>query len=121
VLGPEAVALFAMAMAAHVASLRQAASSASPSTPSGMVPVYEKPSAGKSRGKRGKRPGAKDGHPGSRRKPPAEVDAREEHRLDACPCCGGVLQRCNRSRTRIIEDIPAEITPVVTEHTIHRD
>jgi hypothetical protein len=118
-LGPEAVALFAMAMAAHVAALRQAASSASPSTPSGMVPVYEKPPVGK--GKRKKKPGAKDGHAGTRRKAPAKIDAREEHRLDACPCCGGALQRCKRTRTRIIEDIPAEITPVVTEHTVHRD
>jgi len=123
-LGSEAVALFAMAMAAHVAALQQqqvqqAASSSSPSTPSGMVPVHEKPSAGK--GRRRKRPGAKDGHPGTRRKPPATIDAREEHRLDVCPCCGGELQRCRRTRTRVIEDIPAEITPLVTEHTIHRD
>jgi len=27
---------------------------------------------------------------------------------------------CRSARTRIIEDIPADITPVVTEHTIHR-
>jgi len=123
-LGAEAVALFAMAMAAHVAALRQQqaeSAGSSPSTPSGMVPVYEKPPAGKGRGKRRKRPGAKNGHPGTRRKAPAEVDARAEHRLAACPCCGGELQRCKRTRTRIIEDIPAEITPVVTEHTIHRD
>ena len=26
-----------------------------------------------------------------------------------------------RTRTRIVEDIPADLTPVVTEHTIHRD
>ena len=121
VLGPEAVALFAMAMAAHVAALRQqaAAASPSPSTPSGMVPAYQKPTAGK--GKRRKPPGAKPGHAGTRRKPPATVDARAEHRLAACPCCGGELQRCRRTRTRVIEDIPQEITPVVTEHTIHRD
>jgi hypothetical protein len=31
------------------------------------------------------------------------------------------LQRCNRSRTRLIEEIPKDIAPVVTEHTIHRD
>jgi transposase len=119
--GPEAVALFAMALAAHVAALQQQQQVASPSTPSGMVPVHEKPSVGKGKGGRRKRPGAKDGHPGTRRKPPATIDAREEHRLDVCPCCGGELQRCRRTRTRVIEDIPAEITPLVTEHTIHRD
>jgi len=31
------------------------------------------------------------------------------------------LQRCERTRTRIVEDIPEQITPVVTEHTLHRD
>jgi len=112
-------------MAAQVTALRQqaaaAAAGSSASTPSGMVPVYEKPSAGKGKRRRRKPPGAKEGHVGSRRKPPAKVDAREEHRLSACPCRGGELQRCRRTRTRVIEDIPAEITPVVTEHTIHRD
>lgn len=115
-LGPEAVALFALAMAAHVAGLQ----SSSPSTPSGMIPVYEKPSAAPA-GKRRKKPGAKLGHAGARRKTPPEVDARVEHRLAVCPCCGGALRRCTRTRTRIIEDIPQAITPVVTEHTIHRD
>lgn len=115
-LGAEAVILFALAMARHVASLQSASSS--PSTPSGMVPVYQKPPAAK---RRRKKPGAKNGHPGSRRKSPGKIDARVEHRLDVCPCCGGALQRCKRQRTRIVEDIPKEITPVVTEHTIHRD
>jgi hypothetical protein len=31
------------------------------------------------------------------------------------------LQRCQRRRTRTIEDIPEEIEPVITEHTIWRD
>jgi transposase len=115
-LGPEAVTLFALAMAGHVAGLQ----SVSPSTPSGMIPVYQKPST-PAGGKRRKTPGAKPGHAGSRRKIPPQVDARVEHRLVVCPCCGGELQRCTRSRTRIIEDIPQAITPVVTEHTIHRD
>lgn len=115
-LGPEAVTLFALAMAAHVARMQNAA--ISPATPSGMVPVYQKPPADK---RRRKTPGAKDGHPGARRKTPAKIDARVEHRLAACPCCGGELQRCQRVRTRIIEDIPEQITPVATEHTVHRD
>jgi transposase len=82
-----------------------------------MIPPYLKPPAPR----RKKKPGAKPGHAGSRRKTPEKIDERVEHRLDACPCCGGELQRCQRTRTRIIEDIPQEITPVVTEHTIHRD
>ena len=114
--GPEAVRLALLAASGRIARLTPPALAAS--TPSGMVPVYQKPAADK---RRRKRPGAKRGHPGSRRKTPQEIDAHVEHRLDACPCCGGRLQRCKRSRTRIIEDIPRQITPVVTEHAIHRD
>jgi transposase len=124
-LGPEAIIAFAMAMAGRVAGLLGAAAaaaaaavSAAASTPSGMKPVYEKPTADK---RRRKTPGAKPGHPGSRRKPPVAIDHKVEHRLDACPCCGGGLQRCDGTRTRLIEDIPVDIKPEVTEHTIHRD
>jgi transposase len=114
-LGAEAVTFFALAMARHVALLRPAASS--PATPSGMVAVYQKPATPRRR----KRPGAKDGHRGARRKAPAKIDQHVEHRLEVCPCCGGELQRCRRQRKRIIEDIPREITPIVTAHTVHRD
>lgn len=38
----------------------------------------------------------------------------------ACPHCGGRLARTGRTRTRVVEDIP-DLTPEVTEHTIHRD
>ncbi len=82
----------------------------SPSTPSGMVPIYTKPNTPKRR----KKPGARNGHKGVRRKTPERIDERKTHRLKDCPCCGGRLQRCERSRTRIIEDIPEEIHPVVT-------
>jgi len=82
-----------------------------------MVAVYQKPAAPKRR----KKPGARDGHAGARRKAPAKIDQKLEHRLEVCPCCGGELQRCQRQRKRIIEDIPREITPIVTEHTVHRD
>ncbi len=88
----------------------------SPSTPSGMVPIYTKPNTPKRR----KKPGAKEGHPGHRRKAPTRIDQHKTHRLKRCPCCGGALQRCARTRTRLIEDIPEEIEPVITEHTIHR-
>jgi transposase len=116
-LGPEAVVAFAMAMACRVASLMRPPA-VDPATPSGAVPPYLKPAAGR---RRRRSPGAKPGHEGSRRKPPVTVDATAEHRLDACPCCGGGLQRCGRTRTRLIEDVPQDIKPVVTEHTIHRD
>ncbi len=89
----------------------------SPSTPSGMVPLSTKPNTPKRR----KKPGAKKGHSGHRRKTPERIDERETHRLKRCPCCGGPLQRCQHKRTRTIEDIPEEIELVVTEHTIHRD
>lgn len=82
-----------------------------------MIPVYQKPSASK----RKKSPGAKVGHAGKRRESPDKIDVKIEHRLSVCPCCAGELQRCKRTRTRIIEDIPEDIVPVVTEHTIHRD
>jgi transposase len=115
-LGPEAVRLALLAASERFARLQS--SGAKPSTPSGQVPVYEKPAADR---RRRKKPGAKNGHAGSRRQTPQEIDARVEHRLEVCPCCGGELQRCNRTRRRLIEDIPEQVTPVVTEHTVHRD
>jgi transposase len=90
--------------------------SITPSTPSGMVPVYEKPA----KSKRGKKPGAKKGHPGSRREVPERINWQAEHRAPTCPDCGGRLKRCEETRTRYTEDVP-DIQPEVTEHTIHRD
>lgn len=89
----------------------------SPSTPSGMRPVYTKPPASR----RTKRPGRKNGHPGARRSRPQRINQRREHRLKCCPHCHGKLNRCHQTRTRYIEDIPENIQPVVTEHVIHRD
>ena len=113
-LGAEAVAFFALAMSLFIAG-REPPSSAS--APSSATPIYQKPATPRRR----KKPGACEGHAGTRRATPARIDARVEHRLEVCPCCQGPLQRRHRTRTRIIEDIPEEITPVVTEHTIHRD
>ena len=114
-LDTEAVRLALLAVNARVGELMPTV--VNPSTPSGMIPVYRK--AGVS--SRRKKPGAKPGHQGARRRTPSKIDARVEHRLEVCPCCSGALQRCRRTRRRIIEDIPREIMPVVTEHTIHRD
>ena len=118
--GEEAVvfALLAQAQALREARNAEAASShETPSTPSGMKPPYQKPSP---RGRK-KRPGRKPGHPGSRRTPPAHIDRHEEHRAKVCPFCGGPLCRCRETRTRYIEDIPKDIQPETTEHTLHRD
>lgn len=119
ILGPEIVALTLLAASRRIAELEDTRSSAQPSasTPSGMVPIYSKPNVSKRR----KKPGARSGHEGVRRERPVKIDERQSHRLKCCPHCSGKLQRCQRSRTRIIEDIPEVIEPVVTEHTIHRD
>jgi hypothetical protein len=60
-------------------------------------------------------PGGKPGHEGLRRKPPVAIDAQVERRLGACPCCccGGGLPRCDRTRTRLIEDVPVDVKPEV--------
>jgi transposase len=127
-LGSDAVTLALLAAARRIAEqdarlalleTRTSAAGVSPATPSGMIPVYTKPNA--PRGRRRKRPGARDGHPGHCRPTPTRIDQRREHRLKVCPCCGGRLQRCRRTRTRLIEDLPENLQSVVTEHTIHRD
>lgn len=112
--GQEAVVFMLLEFSKQLAEARSL--STTPSTPSGMIPVYEKPT----RKKRGKKPGAKKGHPGSRRKPPERISKQKEHRAEVCPDCGGSLKRCEEKRTRYIEDIP-DIEPEVTEHIIHRD
>jgi len=121
-LGPHAVSLALLAAARRINELQvQTAAAISPATPSGMIPVYAKPNASTPRGRRRRRPGARGGHPGHRRPTAARIDARQEHRLKVCPCCGGPLQRCRRTRTRLIEDLPEDLHSNVTEHTIHRD
>ncbi len=111
----EAVVFALLALAKQLAE-KPPATSRDPSTPSGQTPPYVKPPAqGRAKAK-----GAKPGHPGSRRPTPPRIDAREDHALAACPRCRGPVRPCRSSRTRIIEDIPADITPVVTEHTIPR-
>ena len=112
--GEEAVVFALLTLARHSA---QPAHLTSPSTPSAMVPAYQKPTTRS----RSRRPGRKAGHPGSRRPAPERIDQRRTHRLKQCPVCGGPLNRCQQTRQRYTEDIPQDITPVVTEHTIHRD
>jgi transposase len=87
-------------------------------TPSSTIPPYEKlpPTS-----KRKKKAGAKKGHKGSSRKRPQEIDRHQTHQAPNCPDCGGVLNRTGRTRQRVTEDIPENLKPEVTEHTIHRD
>ena len=92
-------------------------STPTPSTPSGMVAPFQKPSP-KGRGK--KKPGRKKGHPGTRRNVPGCIHHEKEHRAKRCPDCGSRLTKCNDTRTRYTEDIP-HIEREVTEHTILRD
>lgn len=116
--GREAVVFVILKLAQERAELVRklaAQSEPSPSTPSGMVPVYEKPPVRR----HGKIPGRKEGHEGARRSTPPTIHRREEHRLERCPDCGDeVSAEPARTRTRIVEDIP-DVEPVVTEHTIH--
>ncbi len=113
--GKEAVVFALLTLTKHLAESQGKPSTLS--TPSGMIPTYEKPTA-KKRGK--KQSGAKQGHAGSRRQIPDKIDWQADHRADNCPECGGRLKRCQETRIRYTEDIP-DIQPEVTEHTIHRD
>ncbi|MGH8613222.1 MAG: IS66 family transposase [Gammaproteobacteria bacterium] len=91
-----------------------ATTSISPTTPSGMQPVYLKPSPKR----RAKKPGRKPGHPGACRPVPEHIDAQVDHPLTSCPRCGTTVGEPIRAHTRIIEDIP-QVTPLVTAHTVH--
>lgn len=103
-------------LSAAVAGQAEAAAS-SAHQPSGVVPPYAKPPAATRR----KKPGAREGHPGVARPRPDAIDRRQTHQLAACPDCGGSLTRTGRKRTRLVEDIPDNLKPEVTEHTICRD
>lgn len=85
-----------------------------PATPSGMTPVYLKPSARRRR----KPPGRKPGHAGAYRRAPERIDERHEHFLRNCPHCGTAVGESIRAHTRLIEEIP-KVSPLVSAHTVH--
>jgi len=114
--GPEAV-VFALLQMAQLLAEQQRKPADSPSTPSGMKPVYQKETTPRRR----KKPGRKKGHPGSRRPPPPVIHQQVVLRLERCPVCQTRVTPCQETRTRIVEDIPENINPVVTQYTIHRD
>jgi transposase len=127
--GKEATILALLEMAARILTLQAqndqlqqrlqqletgASNNDSPSRPSGMIPVYEKPCATQ-RGR--KRPGRKKGHPGTRRPAirPEDVTQTKKHRLQSCPDCHNPVTLVEETRDRYTEDIPEE-TPEVTRH-----
>src|SRR5512135_2589560 len=107
--GPEAVVFALLTLAKRSAN---PAAARDPSAPSGQTPPYVKPA----RQGRARPNGGRPGHPGHRRPTPTRGDRREEHALSACPRCRGPVRPCRGAWTRVIEDSPAGITPVVTEH-----
>ncbi|QVL31355.1 transposase [Telmatocola sphagniphila] len=80
---------------------------------SSTLAPFEKPSPKK----RPRSPGAKAGHEGHSREKPERID----HRLPCCPDCGREQTRTDRQRTRVIEDIPANLKAEAVDHTLHRD
>lgn len=114
--GREAVIFVLMQLAARLAEGSPPEKPTSLSTPSGMVPVYQKPAVRRRR----RKPGAKPGHEGARRQAPPRITRHEEHSpLQTCPRCGSPLGEPAERRFRLIEDIP-ETEPEVTEHSIPR-
>src|SRR6516225_1838696 len=75
--GKEAT-IFALLQLAKMLAERGRPTGPAPSTPSGMIPPYQKPTAteGKPRGPK-KKPGARPGHLGARRPKPARIDRYE--------------------------------------------
>ena len=113
--GAEAVVFALLRMAKLLAEQRRKPGD-SPSTPSGMQPVYQKEPAPR----RCKKPGAKNGHQGHRRPAPPVIHQQVILRLEGCPVCQSKVTPSPETRTRIVEDIPENINPVVTQYTIHR-
>jgi transposase len=119
--GRETVVFFILKQSRHIEQLEKELSFLRskednlPATPSGMIPVFKKPSLRRHQ----KSPGQKAGHPGTRRAPPEKIDHRQEHTLKVCPECQGQLSPPVEQRRRYIEDIP-QISVEVTEHIINR-
>ena len=111
----EEIAIFVMMQLAALALKTHEVNGVHPSEPSGSVALFHK----EPRKKRRKKAGAKPGHPGSRRPPPENITHRVTHVAKCCPDCGGKLnKRRSTTRKRYTEDIPDDIQPEVTEHTI---
>jgi transposase len=110
----EAVAII-LALAEKAEKYDRLSGKLSPTTPSGMTPVYLKPP----HRKRKKPPGRSRGHPGAARLRPARIDRYQEHTLERCPDCQTPLGKSLDTYRRYIEDLPP-VEPTVTEHRVHR-
>lgn len=116
----EETAVFVMMVLAKKLAAETAQSSDSPAAPSSCTPTYKKDNKPAEK-RRGKKRGAKPGHAGKHREPPATIDRREEHRAKTCPHCDGKLRRRNKRRKRIIIDMPEGFRAEAVEHTIFAD
>lgn len=114
-LPPEKAICAIVALAEKAEKYDQIVGGVSPTTPSGMTPVYLKPT----RGKRKKPPGRKKGHPGISRLRPEQVDHFKEHTIDCCPNCHNPVKEPVKTYTRYVEDIPPIEKPEVTEHNLY--
>lgn len=115
----EIVSFTMLAIQQRLATLNAASG---PNTPPATIPAYEKPSPKSGKGKKSKRKrGGQKGHAGAHRKPPPAPDRTRHQKLDDCPDCGGKLKDTGDTRTRLSEDIPEDLKPVVTQDIIHRD
>jgi transposase len=103
-----------LALAEKAENYDQICGEVTPTTPSGMTPVYLKPT----RGKRKKRPGRNKGHQGVSRIRPDKIDHYKEHTLHRCPECRTPLKEPIQSYQRYTEDIPP-VAPEVTQHTVY--
>jgi transposase len=110
-------AIFVLLQLSAAIAGKQETPAAGAHTPSGSIPPYAKETSKR----RKKKPGGQFGHAGKSRSRPPVIDRREDHRLPACPDCGGGLVRTGRTRTRVVEDLPEDLKAETTEHTIHRD
>ena len=85
---PEAAVFLILEQANRLTKTLKAQNTQEITTPSGMVPPYEKTSKQKIGKKRGRKPG----HEGSSRKKPPKITKRIQHPpLETCPDCGGAV------------------------------
>lgn len=126
---PECTVFTLLLLQQRIAAAQQ---STGPNTPSSAIPLFAKdnvdplaPETGKQRqGKKVKernKRGGQHGHTGSTRPPLTDPDRSREHQCDRCPDCNGKLQRTGKTRSRLSEDIPEDLKPVITQDIIHRD
>src|SRR5262245_37440916 len=91
----EEATIFALLQLAKMVAQHARPPGPAPSTPSGMIPPYQKPTTPEGKGSRAcKKPGARPGHAGKRRPKPERIDHFKTHTLENCPDCGGSVARC---------------------------